>query len=303
MLTRQRILALASETTLGTAVSLAAANANLKVEDRNLKITRTTATRQKQGSGGNDVGVAEEAFTDLSLTSRLHGGTAVANLGAVLWPACGFVLATRTYSRTWDTSLWKGASAGHFLAGVKMLGRGMLGTARIVMVPGKMWTVEAELQGAYVENPSDATLLTGMTYESTIPPIWVPGSGNALTIDGVTVNAKASQVTVDLGNTVGRREDPNSPGGFISGWIADGAARITLDPEMLLRSGYDWHTAQSTNDTFTFSSVLDGGVNNTITISATVQVIESPDWGDRNGKPIENVVLGEVNDSLTIAYS
>jgi hypothetical protein len=31
--------------------------------------------------------------------------------------------------------------------------------------------------GGYVANPSDATLLTTISYESVTPPIWVPGAG------------------------------------------------------------------------------------------------------------------------------
>jgi hypothetical protein len=304
LLTRKRILALAAESAFGSAASLTNANAGFKVEDRSLKIIRPTAQRQAQGSGGQDVGVAEEAHTELSLTARWTGNssTNMATLAGLLLPACGFVESTGTFSRTWSSSNWASLSAGAYMDGIKTLARGLMGNLKWTFVPGKMVNVEATMMGGYVANPSDAAILTGMTYESVTPAVWSPASGTSgtnLTIDGNTF-FKPGQMQLDLGNVVSLREDPNSAGGYLCAWIGEGAARITLDPEAYNRSVYDFFASQSTSDTFTVSAVLDGGSNNTWTWSGTFQVSDAPDFGDRNGKVTENIVLTEVNDSLTI---
>jgi hypothetical protein len=99
LLTRRRILSLAAEATPGAAASMTASDAGFKVEDRSLKIVRPTAVRQRQGSGGNDIGVAEEAHTELNLTARWTGNSAtnMATLAGLLMPSVGFVESTGTY--------------------------------------------------------------------------------------------------------------------------------------------------------------------------------------------------------------
>jgi hypothetical protein len=137
------------------------------------------------------------------------------------------------------------------------------------------------------------------------PAIWSPSSGTSgtnLTIDGQTI-FKPAKVELDLGNVVSLREDPNSAGGFLCGWIGEGASKITLDPESYTRATYDFFASQASASTFTVSIVLNGGSNNTWTWSGTYQVSEAPDWGERNGKVVENLVLTEVNDTLTLAKS
>lgn len=307
LLSRRRILAMAAESAPGSAASLSASSAGFKVEDRSLKITRTTAVRQRQGSGGHDIGIAEEAFTDLTLTARWAGnsGSSMATLPGLLLPACGFVETTGSFARTWISSNWVTATAGSYVDGVKTLGRGFMGNLKWTFVPGKMVNVEANMMGAYVATPADATLLTGISYETVTPPIWSPSSGIAgtnLTIDSQTI-FKPGQMVIDLGNVVSRREDPNSAGGYLCGWLSEGAAKITLDPESYTRATYDFFAKQDSAATFTVSAVLNGGANNTWTWSGTFQVAEAPDWGDRNGKTVENLVLTEVNDSLTVVKS
>lgn len=303
-LTRRRLLAAKIETTLGTAASLANTDAGFKVEDRNLKIVRESGRRQKQGSGGNDVAVAEAAHTELTFSSRVHGKdtTGIAAWASTFLPAAGMVASSQVYSRTWDTSNFKGLSVGHYLDQIKMLGRGMMGSLKFTLQPGMMCMAEGTYQGGFVADPTDATLLSGVTYESAKPPIWVPGSGNALTINSLT-SIKPSKLEIDMNNEVGLREDPNSAGGYIGALVTAGATRFTLDPESHLRSTVDWHALQTANTTFAISAVLDGGTNNTITFAATVQVVSAPDFTDRNGKVAENLVLEEVDDSFTITLA
>jgi hypothetical protein len=306
LLTRRRILAAKIETTIGTAVSLAAADAGFKVEDRALKIVRESGRRQKQGTGGNDVAIAEAAHTELTFTARVHGkgASGIPAWALAFLPSAGFVATAQVYARTWDTSNFKSLSVGHYQDGVKMLGRGMMGNLKFTLVPGMMCNVEGNYQGGWVADPTDVALLSTITYETVKPPIWVPGAGNAFTINGSTA-VKPSKLEIDLGNEVSLREDQNSAGGYCSAFVTAGAAKFTMDPEAMLRAvtAADWHSLQSNNTTFAISAVLDGGTNNTITFGATVQVVSAPDWADRNGKVSENVVMEEIDDSLTVSFS
>lgn len=302
--TRLTTLALKAETTVGTAVSLVAADADFKAYDAELKLNRATAERMAQASGGQDIGIAEESSVELNFSLRAAGKGAVGipTWASKLFPASGFLATSQTYARTWVTSNFASLSAAKYVNGVKVLGRGIFVNQRWTYVPGKMTIIEVNGMGGAVANPSDAAILTGMTYDDVKPPIWVPGAGNALTIDSLTI-FKPSQLVVDFGNVLSLRSDANSFGGNVSGWVDEGAATFTLDPEGLLRASFDWGAKQSTNATFPISIVLDGGANNTITHTATVQVKSAPEWGERGRKMTENVVLQEVSDSHQVVFA
>lgn len=306
LLNRLRIMAAKVETTVGTAVSLANTDAVFKLEDRNLKIVREAGRRQKQGSGGNDTAIAEAAHTELTFTGRAHGkgGVGVPAWADAFLQSAGLVKSSQVYSRSWATSSWKSITAGHYVNGLLVQGRGMMGNLKFTLQPGMMCNYEGNYMGGYVSDPSDTAILTGVTYESVKPPIWVPGAGNAFTINGLTT-VKPSKLEIDLGNEVSLREDANSAGGYASAFITAGAAKFTMDPEAILRASAssDWHALLSANTTFSISAVLDGSTNNTITFAATVQVVSAPDWGDRSGKLTENVVMEEVDDSLTVTFA
>src|SRR5690349_16525228 len=108
LLARRRILALKKETTMGTAVALTNAEAGFKVQDRSLLIKRDTTPRERQGSGGQDIGVAGAAHTELKFSTYLHGsgGSNAAALALVIFPSVGMPVTTATFNESWDTSTW-----------------------------------------------------------------------------------------------------------------------------------------------------------------------------------------------------
>jgi hypothetical protein len=59
------------------------------VQDRSLKVVRETTQRERQGSGGQDIGVASAAHTELTFTTYLHGssGSNAAALALIIFPS------------------------------------------------------------------------------------------------------------------------------------------------------------------------------------------------------------------------
>lgn len=305
LLTRRSVYAAKIETTLGTAVSLANTDAAFKIYNAKLSPKRVSFQRNRMSSGGNDIAIAEEASTEFTGDIIVHGkGSAGSpNWAATFLPAMGFVEGSgAVWTRTWTTSNFKGLTVGEYVDGTSFKGRGMMGSGKFTFIPGKKAVFNVNLMGGYSAVPGDESILSSITYEDVVPPIWEPNSNTPLTLDGATTFAP-SQLEIDLGNDTSLREDPNAEMGYRSGWIGSANEIITLDPEAYLRATYDMPTKHAGNTTMTLALILGSSANNILTIGATVQPIEHPLLGDRNGKATESVRLLVINDSLTLTFS
>jgi hypothetical protein len=308
---RRRILLLAAEAAHGTFITTMTGSngGGFRLEDRRIEIFRETGMAESQGSGGMAAGVTERAWTELTLNAFLvgSGSGSMATLMGLLMPACGFVLSSSTFSRTWAGSNYASLSGGDFRDGLVTYGRGFMGNAVFNFEPGMRCGLEAKMLGGFQADPTDAALPTGMTYQSAAPAIWSPSSGTSgtmLTLDSQTI-FRPGKLSIDLGNNYALRENPNSVGGYDGGWITTGASKWTLDPEAYTRATYDFFAKQTggVGGTITASAVLNGGANKTWTFSMTAQIMSAPKPGQRNGKATEALTLVEIDDSLTIVKS
>lgn len=303
LLPRKRVLAAAIETTLGTSESLDNGDAAFKVYGIGFNIRRTAAERPLPGSGGQDVATPEEASVEASFQIIMHGKgstTNSANWAATFLPALGYaeILAGR-WERAWPAT--NGLSIEDFVNGIRTRGRGMFGSGTMTFVPGKRGMIDCNFIGGYVDVPDDETILSGMSYETVQPPIWEPNSNTPFTFDSAT-NIRPSQVQIDFGNVLSLRPDPNSEGGFLSGWIGEAREVWRLDPESFLRATRDDPTKFAGGSTMAATLVLGSAANNRITITANLQHVIQPQWDVREGKVIERHELIVLNDSQRIQF-
>ena len=303
LLARKRVLAFELEATYGTLATLTATDAGFRCFERNMRIVSDTLRRERQGLLGSSKGVAEAKHAELSLTTHIHGHTAVPKWSQ-LFQACGMSVSSLTYTADSDQSTWKGLSAGHYVDGRKKLGRGMMGNWVARLTAGRVGSIDWTFLGGYSADPIADTLLTGMSYETAAarPPIF-DGSGS-ITIDGST-DIKIANMTIDFGNEVALREDPNSEGGYIGAWIGNRMPTVTIDPEALAYGTKNWYAIHSADTEITISAVLNGGANNTVTFTLTgCQLASAPDDNEERGGRLVDALTFNINDDgIAVVFS
>jgi hypothetical protein len=129
-------------------------------------------------------------------------------------------------------------------------------------------------------NNSDgaSALLTGITYPTTALNRF---AGGFLGVNGQRFPVSA--VSFDLGNEVSMRADPNAATGDDCAVITGRDIQITLDPEMVSASSFDWLLKWGATTTFTVHATVGTAEGNQIAIFAPVAQVMSFSDSDRDG--------------------
>lgn len=115
---------------------------------------------------------------------------------------------------------------------------GSLGTVKLTFETGAPPTAEFEFTGVYVP-PTDLgmvtnsvaeNLSTGLAHGAPAPPPFLSAAVNILGLTSPTPKIKT--LTVDLGNTILMRQDPNAASGFVTAVITGRKVVGSVDPEM-----------------------------------------------------------------------
>lgn len=306
LLTRRRILAGKIETTIGTAVALTNTDAGFRVMDRDLRIVSNTVHRDNQGGFGvaNSVAGARHVEGSWKLHAAGSGASgAVPAWASLFLPACGMPITTATAALTSDQTNWKALTVGAYMDGIRVLGRGMQGNLKLNFTAGEPVELEFDnWMGAFEESPTDTAILSGMTYESVTPPVF-SGAGS-LSLGSASTYCKISKMTIDLGNVVTLRPDPNKAGGYHSALITNRVPRVTLDPETVLMAVRSFGADHVANTEIALGVVLGTTQYNIMTLSvgAMIQARNAP-FGDREGKVISDLDYLVCNDSMSIVWS
>jgi hypothetical protein len=303
----KRQIAAKIEATLGTAETPAASDAGFKVNDFNLSIAGDAKERERvDGLLGWDESIPEDAHTTLTLQAPI---TAKGAAGAPDWSkllrACAMALSSQTYTQSSDTSTWKSVTASGYQDGRLKKGRGIMGNGVISLAAGKAGLFDFNGMGGWTgADPADAALLTGQTFTEIVPPIFGGAGSFAISAAGGSeiAGVKISTAKIDLGNEVALREDANSDGGYLCGWVGQVKPRIELDPEAMLFATQNWYAAYRAGSKFDVSFVIGSGDDNSIEITATdLQLEKSPEDQNRNNKLVD--ALGfRVNGVIAIEF-
>jgi hypothetical protein len=298
-----RVLTAKLETTLGTAETLTNAEAGFRVRDRQMKIFQGVEEVEAQGTLGQTTGVPSDSHSELTFSMWAHGkgATGLPAWASVFLPSCCMPVTSLTYALAASTADWKTITAGSYINGRRMLGRGMMGTCVMSASAGKPLDLKFSYKGGVDAIPeTDTAILTGMSYTAGNPPLM--GGASTVTLASST-DFVVNSFELDLGIDVQLREDANSPGGYLCGWASNVKPMIKLDPEATLFATKDWYALRRAATTNAIVIVLNGGANNTITITAgTCQPVEVDD-ADRGGKLVDALGFRVLNNSLSIAFS
>jgi len=273
LLKRKRVLAAKIETTIGTAESLAAADAAMNVYNPMIQAQVEMEPREGQGGFGYLSSIAAGRIGVATFRTYLEwDGTATEPTWAdTFLPACGWVKSGGTYtprSEAPGTNV-KTLTIGCYVDGVFKSIAGAAGKFTVTLPTGKSGYIDWEFTGV-LQAYSDVALITP-TYPTAKPLRFAGGLA-----EWNDVNLCVSQATIDSGNEVVMRECPTTDAGYISAIITDRKPRITLDPEAVTVASQDRWAAWLESTEYALELDVGGPTNSVLSFDAPkAQIINS----------------------------
>ena len=293
MLSRKAQIALKLETTEGTAVSLAAADADLYVYEVSFTPDIQTMPRNPLRSTLTNLPhLIGKKGASISFKTELVGsGTAgtAPSLGDALL-ACGCsetVVASTSVTYAPDTDATEGdgtsASVGLFIDGKRFAMSGSRGTYTIEYKAGEPAFIVFTFTGVY-GGVTDTALLSGITYPTPTPKVWL---GETLTLGGVTL--VADTLTFDAANTVTLRSDVTQAAGYLAAAITERVPTINVDPEEVLVATRDDWGKLAAGTASAVVATLTGSAGNIVTLNAPTAVVTNVGQSDRDGVQVNQL--------------
>lgn len=123
----------------------------------------------------------------------------------------------------------------------------------------------------------DGALLTGVTYPSTVPPVFM---GATFTIGAYA--AVINSMAIAMGNTVALRKAVTASGGHISARITGRKPTLKIDPEEVLAATNDFFASWRSGALLALASSMGSVAGNTIATSAPKVQYQSISTGERD---------------------
>ena len=251
ILSRRVVLAGKAETTEGTSVALAGADANnLIMEpkfDADIPMFRRKFLNNSLSPQGQ-IATTRGAAISFKVEVKGSGTAGTAPAFGKYLKSCGFgetvVAATSvTYSPISDLASIPSMTLAAFPDGLKKMIKGSRGNVKYSSKGGEPGMCEFEFIGVDVD-VSDVAIPTPSGLETTIP---VPLLSANFSI--ASFSAFISQIQFDMANVLERRGDVNQASGFISTLLTDREPKGSFDPEDELVATHDWYGRWKNNST------------------------------------------------------
>jgi len=275
-------LAAKAEGTEGTAESLAAANAILA---RNIKFDPDINVEEldlQSSSLSPFAGVPGGRQARMTFECELKGsGTAgTAPQIGVLIKACGYaetIVGGTSVTYAPASSAIDSLTIAKYADGKRYLMAGARGNFEIKLPAGKPGIIAFDFLGTAIAD-SDATLLSGITYDATRAQAFQNAS---FTIDSYAAIVEA--IAIKSGNTLKLRESVNSAQGFLSAVITKRLAEMSLNPEDVLIATQDFWDTWENGTLVAFTAQLGATAGNILTITAPKVQYGKVGQADREG--------------------
>lgn len=169
---------------------------------------------------------------------------------------------------------------GNYEDGVRKLIKGARGNVKFPFKLGEPTLMDFEYKG--VEQAiADVALLTGVTFESTKPPVFLNA---AFTIDSYV--ARVSELNIDMGNVLAARDDINDAKGILSHIITDRNPTGSFKTEMVSVAEYDFHGKLAANTEVALDFTLGSVTGNKFRFYAPKLQFTKIDDGDAAGRQV-----------------
>jgi hypothetical protein len=178
----------------------------------------------------------------------------------------------------YDIQVETGNSRLHKITGAKA------SKASLKAEAGKVALLELTFQG--IDNaPTDVATPAAATLESTTPPI----VESATLLLNAVATLIAQAVNLDLGITLGKREDLNSAGGIKGFDITARKVSGSVNPEAVLVATYDFHADWIAATQRALSVVIGSVAGNKVTITAPKLTLDGINEAEREGIRIDEL--------------
>jgi hypothetical protein len=281
LLKKKRVLGVKTETTVGTAETLAAADCTINAY--NVVVQPDIAVDQREGQGGfgrlASITGQRMGKATFSVDWAYAGSAAVPAWASTLLPACGLVVSTATFTPRTEVpgSNVKTLTIGSFGDGKLKQIYGAVGNAKINLNAGKIITVDFEFRGVYSDE-SDTAIPSSINYVNTLP---VRFAGGATSWDGVSLFIESAML--DLRNIITPRQNSTTAAGVHSCVITDRNPMVKANPESKLVATQNRYGQLTAHTEGVLSFTIAGPASSTVVISAPkAQIVAIPE-GDRGG--------------------
>ncbi len=303
---RQQIFALKTETTTGTAVSLATADTALNASDVSIEGEDGAVERQGPysadkliyvpGAGAASVKAKVEIFNDSEASTTPLWFTALGY--------CGFTISGGVATLAIGAATLNNATAGHWIDGWKYFAAGCMFAPELMFEAGQIPYMQLDGKGIWQTPIAEA--LPSFTSPVSTPTV---ATATTFTLGGTSyVSPRASikpQCKVEL------RQNMDSAGGYVAAFIGDANPIWDVDVEMQALATKDWFSVYQAKTTFAGSLAYGAGTNGIVTVaSPALQLYKRPEkFNGPAGQAMLKLALGAVRnsanggDSLTVTLS
>lgn len=285
ILSNRQVIAAKVETTEGTAIALAGADANNLIMEPKFEADVPMYKREfLNNSLSPQKMIATTRLGRLTFKCEVKGsGTAgTAPAFGKLLRACGFGETVNAGTSVIYAPISALASIptltlGIYRDGLKKSLKGARGNVKYEAKSGEPGMLEFEFLGVY-DAVADATILTPSGIESTIPPSLLSAAFSI-----ASFSAFVSQITFDMANTLEPRGDINSASGYISTLLTKREPKGSFDPEDELVATHDFYGRWLANTTGALTWKHGATAGNICTFTAPAVQYTKIAEADRNG--------------------
>lgn len=279
LLRRKRVLAARIEATVGTAETLAAADAAFNVYNPIIQQNITLEEREGQGGFGYLSSIPGGHTGTATFRTYLEwDGTATEPAWAdTFFPACGWVKTGQVFT---PRSEAPGANAktltiGCYVDGIFKRLHGCMGSFVVNLPTGRNAFIDWTFMGVFTE-PTGVALITP-TYP-TVKPLRFAGG----LAEWNNVNMCVESATITSGNNVVMRECPTSAAGFVAAIVTNRRPTISVNPEAATIAAQNRWNAFLQQTEFLLELDVNGPTNSMLIFDAPQAQIINIQEGNRN---------------------
>ncbi len=288
LLRKIRTIAAAIESTIGTAETLSASDAQFNAYDIDIQGDIAVQAREGQGGFNRLPGVAGKRGGSMTFKTDVEwdGTSTLPDWATVLLPLCGYVNSSGVFTQRSEGpgSNVKTGTLAVYENGLKKTLAGAVGNARWMNPSGERSSIEWSFQGVW-QAVADTAILA-----PTYPADTIIRYASATTTLGGTALC-VTNTNLDFGNNIHLRECASTAAGFVSGIITDAYPSVEINPESDLVANDDHYGDWLAGTEAALSIVLDGPSSSDITISVPKAQIFNIQEGDRGGLQEDQITL------------
>lgn len=229
------------------------------------------------------------------LTGTFQSGEVITgSVSAATATSSSVVGSNQGYEYTPDSSGVISATLAVYMDGVRHTIYGARGNVKFGSKVGEPQFMDFDFQGVY-GGTTDTAVLSGITYETTIPPTFL---AVGLAVQGLS--AVFSGLNFDIKNTLTPRTNANSTNGVLSVMITDREPSGSIDAEMPTVASHDVYGKLSSGAVGRFYYKIGDTAGNILAFGSPCLQYQGVGDGDRGGIKLSDIDFGLYDRNINV---